>query len=168
MKVNGQLLLPPQSRFTPFHWVEGKLGPHNRSGRSGEKIFPSAANRTAIPPSCSLVCIFTELYRVLCIGHPLYVSDTECTVLQGRIATVYSYWIVRSMNLRAFEGLPVAFHEWSITNIRESHFSIFFILSGVRLSPLGIAANTGLLYQPQMIDHGDCEAIRGMKIDRGI
>jgi hypothetical protein len=29
----------------------------------------------------------------------------------------------------------------------------------VRLSPLGIAATTGLLYQPQMIDDGDSEAI---------
>jgi hypothetical protein len=40
----------------------------------------------------------------------------------------------------------------------------FIILSGVRLSPLGTAATTGLLYQPQMIDDGDCGAIGGMKI----
>jgi hypothetical protein len=39
-----------------------------------------------------------------------------------------------------------------------------FILSGVRLSPLGTAATTGLLYQPQMIDDGDCGAICGMNI----
>jgi hypothetical protein len=37
----------------------------------------------------------------------------------------------------------------------------------VRLSPLGTAATTGLMYQAQMIDDGDCEAIRGMKIGRG-
>jgi hypothetical protein len=45
----------------------------------------------------------------------------------------------------------------------------FFIilLSGVRLSPLGSAATTGLLYQPQMIHDGDCGAIGGMKIGRG-
>jgi hypothetical protein len=43
----------------------------------------------------------------------------------------------------------------------------FFILSGVRLSPLGTAATTGPLYQPQMIDDVDCGAIGGMKIDRG-
>jgi hypothetical protein len=43
----------------------------------------------------------------------------------------------------------------------------FFILSGVRLSPLGTAGTTGLLYQPQMIDDGDCGAIGGMKIGRG-
>jgi hypothetical protein len=43
----------------------------------------------------------------------------------------------------------------------------FIIISGVRLSPLGTAATTGLLYQPQMIDDGDCEEIGGMKIGRG-
>jgi hypothetical protein len=43
----------------------------------------------------------------------------------------------------------------------------FIILSGVRLSPLGTAATTGLLYQPQMIDEGDCGTIGGMKIGRG-
>jgi hypothetical protein len=43
----------------------------------------------------------------------------------------------------------------------------FFILSGVRLSPLGTAATTGLLYQPQMIDEGDCGAVGGMKIGKG-
>jgi hypothetical protein len=37
----------------------------------------------------------------------------------------------------------------------------------VRLSPLGTAAITGLLYQPQMIDDGDCGASSGMKIGRG-
>jgi hypothetical protein len=37
----------------------------------------------------------------------------------------------------------------------------------VRLSPLGSAATTGLLYQPRMIDDGDCGAIGGMKTDRG-
>jgi hypothetical protein len=46
---------------------------------------------------------------------------------------------------------------------------IFFILlSGVRLSPLGTAATTGLLHQPQMIDDGACgRAISGIKIGRG-
>jgi hypothetical protein len=33
-------------------------------------------------------------------------------------------------------------------------------------SPLGAAATTGLLYQPQMIDEVDCGAIGGMKIGR--
>jgi hypothetical protein len=43
--------------------------------------------------------------------------------------------------------------------LNESH--------GVRLSPLATAATTGLLYQPQMIDDGECVAIGGMKISRG-
>jgi hypothetical protein len=45
---------------------------------------------------------------------------------------------------------------------RPCYFSVptFFIviLSGVRLSSLGTAATIGLLYQPQMIDDGDCGA----------
>jgi hypothetical protein len=49
------------------------------------------------------------------------------------------------------------------------HSIIFFIVitvSGVRLSPLGTAATTGLLYQPQMINDGDCGEIGGMKSGR--
>jgi hypothetical protein len=41
------------------------------------------------------------------------------------------------------------------------------VVSGVRLSPLRTAATTGLLYQPQMIDDGDCREIGGMKIGTG-
>jgi hypothetical protein len=33
------------------------------------------------------------------------------------------------------------------------------LISGVRLSPLGTAATTGLFYKSQMIDDGDCGAI---------
>jgi hypothetical protein len=44
---------------------------------------------------------------------------------------------------------------------------LFIIVSGVRLSPLGTAAITGLLYQPQMIDDGDCGVIGGIKIGMG-
>jgi hypothetical protein len=46
------------------------------------------------------------------------------------------------------------------------YFIIIIILSGVRLSPLGTAATTGLLYQPQVIDDDDCVAICGMQIGR--
>jgi hypothetical protein len=46
------------------------------------------------------------------------------------------------------------------------YYLFFIILSGVRLSPLGTAATTGLLYQTQMIDDCDCGAIGGMKIGR--
>jgi hypothetical protein len=44
---------------------------------------------------------------------------------------------------------------------------IIIILSGLRLSPRGTAATINLLYQPLMIDDGDCGAIGGMKIGRG-
>jgi hypothetical protein len=47
-------------------------------------------------------------------------------------------------------------------------FIIIIILSGMRLSPLDTAAIIGLLYQPQMIDGGDCGEIGGMRIGRGI
>jgi hypothetical protein len=40
------------------------------------------------------------------------------------------------------------------------------ILSGVRLNPLGTAGTTSKLYQPQIIDGGDCIAIGGRKIGR--
>jgi hypothetical protein len=45
-------------------------------------------------------------------------------------------------------------------------YNFFLTLSGTRLSPLGSEATTGLLYQPQLIDDGDCGAIGGMKIGR--
>jgi hypothetical protein len=38
-------------------------------------------------------------------------------------------------------------------------FYLFFIISGVGLSPLGAAAISGLLYKPQMIDEGDYGAV---------
>jgi hypothetical protein len=47
------------------------------------------------------------------------------------------------------------------------HFFIIIIIRGVRLSPLGTVATTGLLYKPQLIDDGDCRAIGGIKIGRG-
>jgi hypothetical protein len=43
----------------------------------------------------------------------------------------------------------------------------FIILSAVRLSQLGTAATTGLLYQPQTIDDGEYEAIGEMKTGWG-
>jgi hypothetical protein len=49
----------------------------------------------------------------------------------------------------------------------QAFLILSFILSGVKLSPLGTAPTIGLLYQPQMIDDGDCGAIVGMKIGRG-
>jgi hypothetical protein len=57
-------------------------------------------------------------------------------------------------------------HDWSKYFLEGSQLSRYWPLSRVRLSPLGTAATTGLLYQPQMIDDGDCGAIGGMKIGR--
>jgi hypothetical protein len=50
-------------------------------------------------------------------------------------------------------------------NVRLS-IIIITIISGVRLSPLGTAATTVQLYQPQMIDDSDCGAVGGIKICR--
>jgi hypothetical protein len=67
----------------------------------------------------------------------------------------------------------------AVCNLRDAdrHFTqswsdykweqLVIVLSGVRLSPLGTATTTGLLYHPQMIDDGDCGAIGGMKMGRG-
>jgi hypothetical protein len=35
------------------------------------------------------------------------------------------------------------------------------------MSPLGTAATTGVLYQPQMTDDSDCGVVSGIKIGRG-
>jgi hypothetical protein len=48
---------------------------------------------------------------------------------------------------------------------KPTAYTFFFILSGVRLSPLGTAATTGLLYQHWMID--DCGAIGGINNGKG-
>jgi hypothetical protein len=48
--------------------------------------------------------------------------------------------------------------------LHNNRTHIIIILSGVKLSPLGTAGTTGLLYQPQMIDDGDCGGTGGMKI----
>jgi hypothetical protein len=40
-------------------------------------------------------------------------------------------------------------------------------LGGVRLSPLGMSAIVGLLYQPRMIDDDDYGGVGGMRIGRG-
>jgi hypothetical protein len=68
-----------------------------------------------------------------------------------------------------FECFPGRFHR-HMTDRRHHLLLLFFIvviLSWLGLSPLGTATTTGLLYQPQMIDDGDCWAIGGMKIGRG-
>jgi hypothetical protein len=63
-------------------------------------------------------------------------------------------WVISQLHVR--QGLYKAYY-----------LLFFIIVSGVRLSPLGIEPTTGLLYQPQMIDDGDCGETGGMKIGRG-
>jgi hypothetical protein len=56
-----------------------------------------------------------------------------------------------------------------VSGLSNYYCYFFIILSGVRLrlSPLGTATTTELLYQPQMMDGGDCGTIIGMRIGRG-
>jgi hypothetical protein len=57
--------------------------------------------------------------------------------------------------------------EYALDRKPHRNFACIITIGGVGLSPLGTAATSGLLYQPQMIDEGDCGAIGGMKIGRG-
>jgi hypothetical protein len=62
--------------------------------------------------------------------------------------------------------LSLWFNSVQLNNLQTNkHFIIN--ISWVRLSPLGTAAATGLLYLPRMIDDGDCGATDGMKNGRG-
>jgi hypothetical protein len=58
-------------------------------------------------------------------------------------------------------GFTIRFPEYYL-----NPYFFIIILGGVRLSPLGTAATTGLLYQLQTIVDGDRGAIVGMKIGR--
>jgi hypothetical protein len=54
-------------------------------------------------------------------------------------------------------------HRQTDRNTQPSNYVPFCIIfSGVRLSPITTVTIIGLLYQHQMIDDGDCEAIGGL------
>jgi hypothetical protein len=72
---------------------------------------------------------------------------------------------IHTPNIHALSGIRT--HDPSVRASEDSSCLFFIIVSGVRLSPLGTAATTGVLYQPQMIDDGDCGEIGGMKIGGG-
>jgi hypothetical protein len=59
------------------------------------------------------------------------------------------------------KGICLHFILFVVSLQRCPYYFYYFIivLSGVRLSPLGTAATSGLLYQPQMIDDGDVEQL---------
>jgi hypothetical protein len=93
---------------------------------------------------------------------PCYSEDDISTLLRkaGELLPVYTASRPRRQVCLIVTALRTS-------NPTKLTFLIIIIISGVRLSPLGTAATTGLLYQPQMIDDVDCEAIAGMKIRRG-
>jgi hypothetical protein len=62
-------------------------------------------------------------------------------------------------------GVPAEIRTENILNIIPVQFLVS--LGRVRLSPLGTSATTALLYQPRVIDIGDCGAVGGTKIGRG-
>jgi hypothetical protein len=76
----------------------------------------------------------------------------QLTILRSKTHNSYTYIICE-------QSLCLAY--------RDLLFIIVIILSGVRLSPLGTVATTGLLYRLQIIDNSDCGEFCGMKIDRG-
>jgi hypothetical protein len=84
-------------------------------------------------------------------------------------AAINSLFPCNSYTTRHTSTLPaiITLISLSTDSIRRETICFFIILSGVRLSPLGTTAITGLLYQPQMIDDGDCGATGGMKTGRG-
>jgi hypothetical protein len=78
----------------------------------------------------------------------------------------YSIWFVKRVFTKRtpFEERPPSVLDEDYCYLQHG---VCDVGSGVRLSPLGAAATTGLLYQPQMIDDGDYGAIVGIKIGRG-
>jgi hypothetical protein len=118
------------------------------------------------------------LYDILTVHYsskqsPTHTSTTD-TVLQLLTAvtwackTIYHWRLLPSVVRITVISSKIVYSSASITPWEyrpldtPQHF-IIIIFSGMRLSPLGI----GLLYQPQTMDDSDCEAVDGMKIDRG-
>jgi hypothetical protein len=89
----------------------------------------------------------------------------EADPLSATSAEAKNAWSYTSTLLYVFMAWCISKHEATLHLLHL--VCSFFFLSGVRLSPLGTVATTGLLYQPHMIDGGDCEAVGGMKIGRG-
>jgi hypothetical protein len=71
------------------------------------------------------------------------------------------------VNIRSSESHIYSDDQETPSFLCNPKFFIIIVVIGVRLSPLGTAATTGLLYQPQKIDDGDCGTIGGINIGRG-
>jgi hypothetical protein len=97
------------------------------------------------------------LLLVLIVHSLLSLPSLQCYTVLEAFSNVCSY-----LSLSYYWG---SVHKSICCSDRWFFIIIFF--SGVRLSPLGTAATTGLLYQRRMIDDGDCGAIGAMKIGRG-
>jgi hypothetical protein len=76
---------------------------------------------------------------------------------------VFSYFSIKTWYLLPF--FPI--HAKCSTQLFFLLLLFIIILSRVRLRKLDTAATTGLLYQIQMTDDGDCGTVGGMKIGRG-
>jgi hypothetical protein len=59
------------------------------------------------------------------------------------------------------------YHRHKLLDLKYCYSLFLFFIKGGGTKSLGTAATSGLLYKPQMIDEGDCEAIGGIKIGRG-
>jgi hypothetical protein len=87
----------------------------------------------------------------------------------------FSYLFLLPLLLLLFNLIVLLNHYIFIISFCSYFLSSYFFhfisspsfVSGVRLSPLCTAATTGLLYQPQMIDDGNCGETGGIKIGRG-
>jgi hypothetical protein len=80
---------------------------------------------------------------------------------------VYTYLLISKMLVGYSKQYYFASND-SFQPLFPSNNSYYFnYLSAVRLSPLGTATTTGLLYQPHMIDDDECGPIGGMKIGKG-
>jgi hypothetical protein len=107
----------------------------------------------------SAILVYTRIYRLFFASlgtehnHGRAANSTDTTFARRELAvnTLLKLNSVKStLSNRRFVQVTI----------------IFIIVSGVRLSPHGTAATTGLLYQLQMIDDGNFGVIGGMKIGR--
>jgi hypothetical protein len=95
--------------------------------------------------------------------QPVAIRYTDCCISLHPVDNVITNSSVTKPlkdDLNVGIGILISFPATSETDLaRPIQHNIHFFFSGVRLSPLGTAATSGLLYQPQMRDEGDCGAI---------
>jgi hypothetical protein len=99
--------------------------------------------------------------------HTIVTSELQRQYLQTELIL----WI-RLVSAQEIKNCKL--HLTTLQDIRQDNVAqiiiiiiIIIIISGVRLSSLGTVATTGLLYQAQILDDGDCGAIGRIIISRG-